>query len=155
MNSNATYASTEAGLSSNASPLGEVAELLGHRYLDILSGVTQELSGKSDEDGAPTLTEHITNFHRDLEGLLQLSARFSRHPVVHQLLIECLEVRDEFSAFLHGLSRLLVQANDDNRLESEKRDLEQRNQRIAAKLGLVFQLAGRLEAINAPVSEAA
>lgn len=140
---------------SPASPLSEVAEVLGHRYLDLLVGVTRELSGETEEAGALTLAERIGGFHRDLEGLLHLSSRFSRHPVVHQLLTECLEVREEFSGFLQDLHQLIETAQSGSHLENEKRDLWQRNQRLSAKLDLVYQLAERLELIGSPVSEAA
>ena len=155
MTTRATSRNNAESLQYPPSPLGEAAEVLGHRYLDLLEGVTRELSGREEEAGALTLTERITGFHRDLEGLLQLSSRFSRHPIVHLLITECLEVREEFSGFLQDLHQMFETAHSGNHLETGKRDLWQRNQRLSAKLDLVFHLAERLDLIGSPVSEAA
>lgn len=138
-----------------SAPLSEMAEVLGHRYLDFLHGLFREMNGAPEEEGALTLSEHISNFHRDLEGLLQLSSRFSRNPIFLQLLTECLEIRDEFSGFLQDFHQLIASARCGSDLEFEKRELLLRNQRLSAKLDLVTQLAERLELIGSPLFEAA
>ena len=155
MTSRATFPNTLFELPFRCSPLTEMAEVLGHRYLDLLAGVTREIAGQSEETGSLTLSELNMGFHRDLEGLLQLSARAARHPVVHLLLTECLEVRREFSGFLQSLSNLLASTGSGTSLDEPKRDLWQRNQRLVAKLNLVRQLAERLEITDPPISEAA